>query len=856
MFRTTNVLKVFFPLTILCLGSWSWELSSLSSPPSRRNVTYHFRAGASINLTCGEEYNLKPTLVVWHGPSNKTISGPTLLLNNVNVSQSGEFYCQLFNNSDLVFHQSIFVVVQDKPSHPISIHIHALSESSLNVSWIAGSSQNSPILLHTVYTHDETDLVSQKNVSFPLSGTTLHNLKPYTCYTLFVRALNDIGWSDFTSPRHSLTLPGLPVSQPRVHVVNVSSHSVFIDVDVMHLQDVNPDNAKRCSNQDTRFATSLLGPLLGYIVTVATTQPYVLASRSLHNASSSYSQVLVISPLKPFTRYNLSFAFWNGRFTGPFSSLAVSTAEGIPGETRIVNFKSSPNSVLINWENEAVPVGKIIAYKLELHACPPNNTVNPRRLRTVQLDATLLHFVFENLDPNTCYIVRIASATKAGFGNFSKLKVYTESKAPSPPIVVSASFLETKEVLVNWTCSNECSSTVNSPKFSVCWYFQSFPFEQKCLRTQTSNKMKSAYCYCDEHQEFQWTTFPLSTFEEARSDRIIFTVRSNIPRINCTDSVNCELQSEDSNIIILDLSSLRRLQVTPKYLPKFDNVAIGGIVSITLLIFFCVIIAACFASRVHSFTVMCHGTASCYRKADTSAKYRRAIPFRLSKSTYKAISSTEFRVHVDACHADDDAGFQAEFEALEQNVQTDWSTSVARSLENISKNRYSNILAYDHSRVILKETGTKSDYINANYVDGYHRRAAYIAAQGPIPSTFDDFWLMVWEQTCNVIVMISNFVERGRRKCDKYWPSSVVRAFFTIRVFSIRHIKAKRGSKDRLVYHYQYTDWRDFDVPPSPLPVLKFVEASITHWTFEKGPIVVHCSAGVGRLALIFVLKV
>ncbi|VDO84546.1 unnamed protein product [Schistosoma curassoni] len=128
---------------------------------------------------------------------------------------------------------------------------------------------------------------------------------------------------------------------------------------------------------------------------------------------------------------------------------------------------------------------------------------------------------------------------------------------------------------------------------------------------------------------------------------------------------------------------------------------------------------------------------------------------------------------------------------------------------------------------------------------------------------------MVWEQNSNVIVMISNFVERGRvglsdndllvltsRKCDKYWPSSghqtygnvsvrmiseVVRAFFTIRVFTVRHIKTKRGSKDRLVYHYQYTDWRDFDVPPSPLPVLKFVEASVTHWTFDKGPIVVHC---------------
>ncbi|KAF8567392.1 hypothetical protein P879_05782, partial [Paragonimus westermani] len=203
------------------------------------------------------------------------------------------------------------------------------------------------------------------------------------------------------------------------------------------------------------------------------------------------------------------------------------------------------------------------------------------------------------------------------------------------------------------------------------------------------------------------------------------------------------------------------------------------------------------------------------------------------------------------------------FQAIEHTVSaTDWTTHVAKLPENMNKNRYSNVLAYDHTRVILKDVGHKSDYINANYIDGYHRRAAYIAAQGPIPATFDDFWLMVWEQGCNILVMISNFIERGRRKCDKYWPTSgqqlygsisvrmvseTVRAFYTIRVFLVRHVRCKRGAKDRLVYHYQYTDWRDFDVPPSPLPVLKFIETSIQHWSLDNGPIVVHCSAGVGR---------
>lgn len=99
---------------------------------------------------------------------------------------------------------------------------------------------------------------------------------------------------------------------------------------------------------------------------------------------------------------------------------------------------------------------------------------------------------------------------------------------------------------------------------------------------------------------------------------------------------------------------------------------------------------------------------------------------------------------------------------------------VYRLKANVSKNRYTDVLCYDHSRVILsaEDNDSCSDYINANYVDGYKQKNAFISTQGPLPKTFGDFWQMVWEQQCVVVVMTTRCLERGRPKCGQYWPAN------------------------------------------------------------------------------------
>nr|XP_048675743.1 receptor-type tyrosine-protein phosphatase T isoform X5 [Caretta caretta] len=241
--------------------------------------------------------------------------------------------------------------------------------------------------------------------------------------------------------------------------------------------------------------------------------------------------------------------------------------------------------------------------------------------------------------------------------------------------------------------------------------------------------------------------------------------------------------------------------------------------------------------------------------------YRSCEPVEMSypRGQFQpAIRVADLLQHITQMKRGQGYGFKEEYEALPEGQTASWDT--AKEDENRNKNRYGNIISYDHSRVRLQllDGDPHSDYINANYIDGYHRPRHYVATQGPMQETVKDFWRMIWQENSASVVMVTNLVEVGRVKCVRYWPDDTEvygdikvtlietepLAEYVIRTFTVQ----KKGYHEiREIRQFHFTSWPDHGVPCYATGLLGFVRQVKFLNPPEAGPIVVHCSAGAGR---------
>ncbi|XP_054539784.1 tyrosine-protein phosphatase non-receptor type 13 isoform X26 [Pan troglodytes] len=193
---------------------------------------------------------------------------------------------------------------------------------------------------------------------------------------------------------------------------------------------------------------------------------------------------------------------------------------------------------------------------------------------------------------------------------------------------------------------------------------------------------------------------------------------------------------------------------------------------------------------------------------------------------------------------------------------------IGQTKENRRKNRYKNILPYDATRVPL---GDEGGYINASFIKipVGKEEFVYIACQGPLPTTVGDFWQMIWEQKSTVIAMMTQEVEGEKIKCQRYWPNILSKTTmvsnrlrlalvrmqqlkgFVVRAMTLEDIQTREV---RHISHLNFTAWPDHDTPSQPDDLLTFI--SYMRHIHRSGPIITHCSAGIGRSGTLICIDV
>ncbi|KAJ2445141.1 Tyrosine-protein phosphatase non-receptor type 2 [Coemansia sp. RSA 2424] len=244
----------------------------------------------------------------------------------------------------------------------------------------------------------------------------------------------------------------------------------------------------------------------------------------------------------------------------------------------------------------------------------------------------------------------------------------------------------------------------------------------------------------------------------------------------------------------------------------------------------------------------------------TLTSFRQIVESLSSYETQQALS----RLYQAESRADSERMTQA----MEQGGSPQSEIRDSQRGRNYDLNRYSNVVPFNHNRVRLQG---KNDYINATHITLPHSPNVYIATQGPLNHSTGDFWRMVWEQQVRAIVMLANPVEKLQNKCAVYWPPKIgdvaaMGAGLTASLADerplegclsvvVRKVRLAMAGEERMITQFHYTEWPDHGVPQSPAPMLRIMKEIRSRVSpLPHVPVVVHCSAGVGRTGTFIIL--
>uniref|UniRef100_A0A8C6V9L1 protein-tyrosine-phosphatase n=1 Tax=Naja naja TaxID=35670 RepID=A0A8C6V9L1_NAJNA len=788
------------------------------------------------------------------------------------------------------------ITVKSFPKAPGTPVVTETTATSITITWDSGNPD--PVSYYVIeYKSKSQDGPYQIKEDITTTRYSIGGLSPNSEYEIWVSAVNTIGQGPHSDSVVTRTGEQAPASAPRNVQGRMLSASTMI---IQWEEPVEPN-----------------GQIRGYRVYYTMEPDQPVSNWQKHNVDDSL--LTTVGSLLEHETYTVRVLAFTSVGDGPLSDpIQVKTQQGVPGQP--MNFRAeakSESTILLTWSPPRQDI--ILKYELLYKEIKRSRGLMSLPRGSWTFDPVTF-FLVKDLNPNTEYVFQLAARSALGLGAPTS-EVRERTLQSIFPKNFRVKMVTKTSVLLGWEFPENYNSPI-SYKVHVLTSVGGSATKKLItnLKPQTSYRFSLVGQRSEKGDLQQKVMVSTAANMLSRKPEVSYrheidgNVMVNLPDVRTSDSPvqayyivvlplkktksgqfqnsynspeEMDLEELIQQISRLQRQSLRhsrqldphkayiaaRFHILPPFFilgdmkryDNFENKALEA--GQKYVIFVLAVLHANEAVKKTSFllgwVLFCGFITFHSESIPVKPKRRKIISSMLN---HPPIPISELADHTEHLKANDNLKLSQEYESIDPGQQFTWEHS---NLEvNKPKNRYANVIAYDHSRVILLpiEGILGSDYINANYIDGYRKQNAYIATQGPLPETFGDFWRMVWEQRSATVVMMTKLEEKSRIKCDQYWPGrgtetygmiqvtlldTIELATFCVRTFSLH----KNGSSEkREVRQFQFTAWPDHGVPEYPTPFLAFLRRVKTCNPPDAGPIVVHCSAGVGRTGCFIVI--
>ncbi|XP_072172636.1 receptor-type tyrosine-protein phosphatase S-like [Diadema setosum] len=781
---------------------------------------------------------------------------------------------------------------------PTQVEAITIKKRSLTFSWeepVCGK-RNGPITHYDYILYDWTGAMVASG-SQP-SGSTekkFSNLTPYSYYSVSLRARNDDLAKEYGPNSTARTSEAKPARPRNVSVPHSSPNYL-----VVQWRSPYPPEGRIINFYifywETRDSNSTV-----HNVSI----PCYQEDCPIHNASPcrlldcqnpDVMHTHSVMGLKPDTNYSIQVRAESIIDVGPAAPrtpIVQLTAEGKPSAPRNVSISNiGESSMTVSWTVPEYPNGRISQYKILIRVkrkpLEPSFVPSTSDTEVIPVEGDVWEHILRDLEAAVCYEVGVIAATsKGGDGDRSLFveactKPPSDLPMPSPPVIQISPSSSKPIIMINAVESKYITHVLVSVT----------RINPTPSRRRRENELNAYHANPNSYigAKFSRDEFPVNF---TLGDNQTYGGYYNAPLVEgASYEIRTGVVSDteySKSVVFGDPTKFNAPIISKPEKPKSGvGVVVAGImVSLVLIVVVGVAVLYIRRRRMEK----SNPTRSVFYAGKPSASrssYNNEVPLRhvstLGRDTRSVDGLSDASVHQEdpAIYANFEesssahqpiplndlidfvarkkaspmSGFRQEYDTIPSSQLHPWD--VAEKPENKRKNRYKNIIAYDHSRVKLTpfETDPHSDYINASYIDGYKCPQMYIATQGPNVETVKDFWRMIWQYDCRKIVMLTNLVEGGKKKCEKYWPQRKM-LYGNITVdqwkeetnvhYTVRNFTLRKEHESREVIQFHYTSWPDMGVPNFTTPLMNFIQTTKLYETEQRGPVVVHCSAGVGR---------